>query len=192
MKPDYRANDLCAALLLAGAAFGLAISVSMPTLRALSPGDAKRMCEAQSAKVAQYVVSENPASGKAINTPLGGQRGSAERGVKWLVSPRAGHCIACHEIPALKDRITPEDRTSRRRLGYHGTVGPSLGGVASRYSEGELRLLIVDPRLVRPAAIKPPYHSVESLHDVAPTCEGKPILSAQQVEDIVAFLKTLK
>lgn len=192
MKPDYRANGLCAALLLAGAAFGLAISLPMPTLWALSPGDAKTVCEAQSAKVAQFAVSEAPALGKAINTPLGGKRGNAERGVQWIISPATGHCIACHEIPALKDRITPEDRTSRRRLGYHGTIGPSLAGVASRYTEGELRLLIVDPRLVRPAAIKPPFHSVDARHDVAPTCEGKPILSAQQVEDIVAFLKTLK
>jgi len=192
MKPDRRANALLAALLLAGAAFGLAISLPMPTLRALSPGDAKTVCEAQSAKVAQFVVSEDPALGKAINTPLDGKRGNAERGVRWIISPESGHCIACHEIPALKDRINPENRTSRRRFGFHGTIGPSLEGVASRYSKGELRLLIVDPRLVRPAAIKPPFHSVEALHDVAPTCEGKPILSARQVEDIVAFLKTLK
>jgi sulfur-oxidizing protein SoxX len=192
MIPDHRANGLLAALLLAGAAFGLALGAPLPSLRALSPEDARAVCEAKSAKVAQFVVSEGPAPGKAINMPLDGKRGNAERGVRWIISPESGFCIACHEIPALKDRITPEDRTSRRRLGYHGTIGPPLDGVASRYTEGELRLLIVDPRLARPAAIKPPFHSVAALHDVAPPCEGKPILSARQVEDIVAFLKTLK
>jgi len=77
-------------------------------------------------------------------------------------------------------------------LGVHGKIGPTLEGVASRYSEGELRMLIVDPKTAYPETIMPAFHKNSGFTRVFPDCKGKTILSAQQVEDVVAYLKTLK
>lgn len=156
------------------------------------PGAPDQPCRAGTGEVAGYRLSPGTTLAKSIEPPLAGHRGDPERGVRWAVSPQHGHCIACHEIPLLKERITPDQPDSKRRFGYHGTVAPPLEGVAARFSEGELRLLIVDPRAVLPTAIKPAYHSLDGLHGVAPACAARPVLSAPQVEDIVAFLKTLK
>ena len=155
-------------------------------------GKSGEICRSDTGAVANYRLVPGTKLSHAIEKPLAGRRGDPERGVRSVVSPRRGHCIACHEIPSLKDRIHPDERGSRRRFGYHGTVGPSLEGVAGRYTEGELRLLIVDPAAALPTAIKPAYHRVEGLYGVDAACAGKPILSAGEVEDIVAFLQTLK
>jgi len=176
------------AFAVAFAAPGLATIVSAPQMTEA----ANEACNTHTVEVAAYQLSPGDTLSKAIDRPLAGRRGDPERGIRWVVSPQRGHCIACHAIPSLKERIAPDDPASKRRFGYHGTIGPSLEGVAGRYSEGELRLLIVDPRIALPAAVKPAYHSVQGLRDVAAPCVGQPVLSGAQVEDIVAFLKTLK
>lgn len=155
-------------------------------------GKSGTVCRFDTGKIADYRLVPGAKLSHAIDKPLAGQRGAQERGLQWVASPLRGHCIACHEIPSLRDRIHPDQPGSRRRFGYHGTVGPSLEGVAGRYTEGELRLLIVDPAAALPTAIKPAYHRVEGLYAVEAACAGKPILSAGEVEDIVAFLQTLK
>lgn len=73
-----------------------------------------------------------------------------------------------------------------------GDLAPSLDGVAKRLSEGQLRLRVVDSTRVNPSTIMPAYHRTENLERVAPAYRGKAILNAQQVEDVVAFLLTLK
>jgi L-cysteine S-thiosulfotransferase len=73
-----------------------------------------------------------------------------------------------------------------------GSLAPSLAGVASRYSVGQLRLRVVDQSRINPQTIMPPYYRTDRLTRVAPAYRGRPILSAEQVEDIVAFLATLK
>jgi sulfur-oxidizing protein SoxX len=176
------------ALAVALAPRGLATIVPAPQ----TPDAPGAACHTDTGEVADYRLVPGTTLSKAIDKPLAGRRGEPERGVRWVVSPQRGHCIACHEIPSLKDRIKPDEPGSRRRFGHHGTVGPSLDGVAARYTEGELRLLVVDPSAALPAAVKPAYHRVEGLHGVDAACAGKPILSAAQVEDIVAFLGTLK
>jgi sulfur-oxidizing protein SoxX len=72
-----------------------------------------------------------------------------------------------------------------------GTLAPSLAGVASRLSIGQLRLRIIDASRVNPNTIMPPYYRTHDLTRVAPSYAGKPILSAEEVEDVVAFLATL-
>jgi sulfur-oxidizing protein SoxX len=89
-----------------------------------------------------------------------------------------GLCLLCHSGPFPEDRL-------------QGTLAPGLAGVASRLSIGQLRLRIVDASRVNPNTIMPPYYRTQDLTRVAPSYAGKPILSAGQVEDVVAFLATL-
>jgi sulfur-oxidizing protein SoxX len=73
-----------------------------------------------------------------------------------------------------------------------GDLAPDLAGAGSRWSDGQLRQRIVDGRRLDPASIMPAYHRSERLERVAPALRGRPILNAQQVEDVVAFLATLR
>lgn len=90
-----------------------------------------------------------------------------------------GLCLLCHSGPF------PEER-------FQGNLAPSLAGVGARLSTGQIRLRIVDPGRVSPQTIMPAYFRTEGLQRVAPAYRGKTVLSAQQIEDIVAFLATLK
>jgi sulfur-oxidizing protein SoxX len=115
----------------------------------------------------------------AIPRSLTGARGDPVRGRAIVASRQAGLCLLCHSGPF------PEER-------FQGNLAPDLGGAGRRWSEGQLRLRIVDPARLNPATIMPSYHRTEGLARVAPTHRGKPILSAEQIEDVVAFLTTLK
>ncbi len=96
-----------------------------------------------------------------------------------MVTRQQGLCLLCHSGPF------PEER-------FQGTIGPDLNGIGSRLSEENIRMRIVDPARFNPATIMPAYFRTEGLARVAPSFQGKPILSAQQIEDVVAFLATLK
>ena len=115
----------------------------------------------------------------ATPASLTGATGDPARGRAIVVSRQVGLCLLCHSGPF------PEER-------FQGDLAPDLKGVGSRYSEGELRLRLVDPARVNPKTIMPSYHRTEGLERVAPTYRGKPLLTAEQIEDIVAFLTTLK
>ncbi len=117
---------------------------------------------------------------QAIPQSLTGKPGDPDKGRKVFINRKLGNCLACHQVSALADEP------------YHGNVGPSLDGVASRLSEGEMRLRIVDPKVVNPDTIMPAFFRSTGLHDVLKKFQGKTILTAEQVEDVVAFLKTLK
>lgn len=127
------------------------------------------------AELAAYRVVD----GVSIPQALTDEPGDPERGRAVAIHAQQGNCLACHEIPALADEP------------FHGDVGPSLAGVANRLDEGELRLRIVDPKLVNPDTVMPAFYKTESLYRVMPEFVGEPILTAQQVEDVVAFLLTL-
>ncbi|MBB4265705.1 sulfur oxidation c-type cytochrome SoxX [Roseospira visakhapatnamensis] len=105
--------------------------------------------------------------------------GDPERGRKWVINRKLGNCLSCHEMPI------PEEQ-------FHGQTGPALYGVADVYDEGELRLRLVDPKALNPYSMMPSFHKVDGLHRVLSGFEGKPILSAQQVEDVIAYLMTLR
>jgi len=118
-------------------------------------------------------------SGDAIAEPLASARGDPARGRAIIVNRQVGLCLLCHAGPF------PEER-------FQGTIGPDLNGVASRLSEGQIRLRIVDPARTTPDSVMPAYFRTEGLTRVAPSLRGKPILSAEQIEDVIAFLLTLK
>jgi sulfur-oxidizing protein SoxX len=117
--------------------------------------------------------------GDAIPESLTGAPGDPARGKAIVTSRQTGLCLLCHSAPL------PEEK-------FQGTIGPDLGGTGSRYSEGDLRLRIVDSRHFNPDTIMPSYYRLDGLERVAPTFRGKSVLSAEQIEDVVAFLKTLR
>ena len=116
--------------------------------------------------------------GDAIPTSLTGMPGDATRG-RALVLERTSTCILCHSGPF------PETK-------FQGDLAPSLRGAGSRWSEGQLRLRLVDASRLNPTTIMPSYYRVEGLVRVSQAWRGKPILSAEQIEDIVAYLATLR
>ena len=117
--------------------------------------------------------------GDAIPVALTGAPGDAERGEKIVTNRQIGLCLLCHAGPYPQER-------------FQGTMAPDLRGAGSRSTEGQLRLRIVDASRINPQTIMPPYYRVEGLTRVSPGFRGKPILSAEQIEDVVAYLMTLK
>ncbi len=117
--------------------------------------------------------------GDAIPEPLQGLSGDRERGQRIVIGREVGNCLICHAIPDPSET-------------FQGELGPPLEGVGSRLSEGQLRLRIVDQSRINPETIMPPYHRVEGLTHVAVEYRGRPALSAQQVEDVVAYLASLR
>jgi sulfur-oxidizing protein SoxX len=118
-------------------------------------------------------------AGDAIPASLTGVPGDAERGLKIVTNRQVGLCLLCHSGPYPQER-------------FQGTMAPDLKGAGSRWSEGQLRLRIVDAARVTPQTIMPPYYRVDGLTRVAAGFRGKPILTAEQIEDVVAYLVTLK
>lgn len=114
----------------------------------------------------------------AIPEPLTGTRGDPARG-RAIVTNRQNTCLLCHSGPF------PEEK-------FQGNLSPDLTGTGARWSEGQIRLRLVDARHLNPDTIMPSYYRVEGLVRVAPAFRGKPILTAEQIEDVVAFLVTLR
>ena len=116
----------------------------------------------------------------AIKASLTGKAGDAANGRKLAVNRKKGNCLACHVISDLKDQP------------FHGNVGPSLDGVAERYSVGEMRLRIVNPKVIHENTIMPDFYNTKGHKRVKKKFKGKTVLTAQEVEDVVAYLATLK
>ena len=116
--------------------------------------------------------------GDAIPEPLTNARGDATRG-RTLVVERSSTCILCHSGPF------PEQK-------FQGDLAPDLSGSGSRWSEGQLRLRLVDASRLNAETIMPSYYRVDGLDRVGTLWRGKPILSAEQIEDIVAYLGSLR
>jgi len=115
-------------------------------------------------------------AGDTIPAPLTAQPGSAAAGKLVIEDSKLGNCLSCHAM-ALPDAD-------------QGNVGPDLHSVGSRLKPAQLRLRVVNMKLVDPTTIMPAYYRVDGLNGVAKAFAGKPILTAQQVEDVVAFLAT--
>ena len=110
---------------------------------------------------------------------LTGAKGDPARGRAIVTSRQVGLCLLCHSGPF------PEER-------FQGNLAPDLKGAGARWTEGQLRLRIVDSSRINPTTIMPAYHRTEGLTRVAPSHRGKSILSAEQIEDVVAFLVALR
>jgi len=130
-------------------------------------------CAAPAQPVAFEVV------GEAIPQALQGLVGDAARGRALVVDRRAGLCLLCHSGPF------PEER-------FQGDLSTDLAGAGARWTPGQLRLRVVDARRLNPDSVMPAYHRTEGLHRVGSAWQGRTVFSAQQVEDVVAYLTTLK
>ena len=117
--------------------------------------------------------------GDGIPASLTGAPGDPVRGKAIVVSRQTGLCLLCHSAPL------PEEK-------FQGTIGPDLKGVGLRNTEGQLRLRIVDSRIFNPDTNMPSYYRLDGLERVAPAFRGKTVLTAEQIEDVVAFLMTLR
>jgi L-cysteine S-thiosulfotransferase len=120
--------------------------------------------------------SSTPSLNDRIDTPLAAA-GDAARGREVFIAREGGHCVLCHAAPEVK---------------IAGDVGPSLAGIGSRLSASQIRLRIVDITRVNPDAAMPVFHRTEGLTRVAARYAGKPALTGQEVEDLVAWLGTLR
>lgn len=128
---------------------------------------------AQSAEANSYVVSNGFIFGS-----LSGAPGDAAKGKKLAINRKKGNCLACHEMPI------PEQQ-------FHGQTGAPLDGVGSRFTEAELRLRMVDAKQISPDTMMPSFYTTNQ-HRVLKKFQGKTILSAQEIEDVIAYLKTIK
>lgn len=115
-----------------------------------------------------------------IPASLTGKPGDAANGKDTLADRKLGNCLACHAVSELAN------------LPFHGEVAPPLDGVADRYSEAQLRLILVDSKKVFEGTIMPAFYRSEGFNRPLKKFEGKSILSADQVEDVLAYLRTLK
>lgn len=119
------------------------------------------------------------AEGDSIPAPLGGKTGDAMRGREVFVSREQGHCVLCHAVDGLDTE-------------FQGNVGPALTGIGSRLTSGQIRMRIADAQLIWPQTVMPSYYRVDGLNQVGQAYRGEPALSARQIEDLVAWLSTLK
>jgi len=128
---------------------------------------------------AEELVKISIKDNNSIPQSLTGQPGDPANGRKVAINRKKGNCLACHVMP-IPDQP------------YHGKVGPDLTGIGSRYDAAELRLRVVNPKVVNPDTIMPAFYRNDGLHRVLKGFDGTTILSAQEVEDVVAYLATLK
>ena len=117
--------------------------------------------------------------GDAIPESLTGTKGDAVRGRAIVANRTVGLCLLCHSGPF------PEDK-------FQGNLAPDLAGAGSRNTESQLRLRIVDASKLNPDTIMPPFYRVDGLTRVGQAFRDKPVLTAVEIEDVVAYLMTLK
>lgn len=116
-----------------------------------------------------------------LATSLTGAAGNAENGRKWFKNRKLGNCLACHKNSDMKKEQ------------FHGEVGPEMDGVAGRYEAAQLRAILVNSKQVfGPDSIMPSFYRTSGFNRTNKKFIGKSILNAQQVEDILAYLLTLK
>lgn len=117
----------------------------------------------------------------AVAESLTGQAGDAAKGREWFAGRKLGNCLACHQNSDLKEEQ------------FHGEVGPVLDGVGSRWTEAELRGIVINAKMAfGDQTMMPAFYRTDGYFRLHEKFEGKPILSAQQVEDVIAYLMTLK
>jgi sulfur-oxidizing protein SoxX len=150
---------------LTGVVLGVALAAMITALAPLT---------ATESSLRPYII-----VGDGIPASLTGVRGQAERGRAIVTSRQVGLCLLCHSGPFPEEKL-------------QGTLAPDLAGTGTRWSEAQLRLRIVDSTRLNPGTIMPAYYRVEGLTRVADAFRAKPILTAEQIEDVVAYLSNLR
>jgi sulfur-oxidizing protein SoxX len=117
--------------------------------------------------------------GDGIPASLTGTKGQPERGRAIVTNRQEGLCVLCHTGPFPEQKL-------------QGTLAPDLAGTGARLTEAQLRLRLVDSTRVNAETIMPPYYRVDGLNNVAEAFRGKTILTAEQIEDVVAYLSSLR
>jgi len=118
-------------------------------------------------------------SNLSIAKSLSGKAGDPANGRKLAINRKKGNCLACHTLPI------PEQS-------FHGQIGPPLTGIGARYELAQLRLRVVDPKIINPNSIMPAFFKNSGFVRPIKKFEGKSILNAQEIEDVIAYLSTLK
>jgi sulfur-oxidizing protein SoxX len=136
-------------------------------------------CASYGASAAEAALVPFQTAGDAVPEALGGLKGDASRGENIVRDRRAGNCLICHQLP-LKDEP------------FQGEIGPALTGIGARLSEGQIRLRLIDESLINPQTLMPPYYRAANLNNVDPDYAGRPGLTAQQLEDVTAYLASQK
>lgn len=132
-------------------------------------------CGAQDAPL----ISADMISGDAIESALTDSKGDPVRGEEIFSSRESGHCVLCHQVEGLAAE-------------FQGNIGPDLTFVGDRLTAAQLRLRIVDYQIVQPGALMPSYYRIHDLNQVGEAFLGETILSAQDIEDIIAYLLARK
>lgn len=146
----------------------LRITCLVSALLGLSP------VAAQAEDIAAFTV-----AGDAIAAPLRGLDGDVVRGAGVVRNREKGNCLICHSVSDPLER-------------FQGNLAPTLDGVGSRLTAGQIRLRLVDPTLVNTRAIMPAYHRIAGFRHVDARYAGQPVLGAQEIEDAVAYLSSLR
>ncbi len=128
--------------------------------------------------ISEYAIAEYAIVEDGIRQPLTSTLGDSEAGRLAFSDRESGHCLLCHIVKSLDEP-------------FQGTIGPDLTDVADRLSVPQLRLRVVDQSHISPETIMPSYHKTEGLNQVWAPYVGKPVLTAQEVEDVVTYLSTL-
>lgn len=141
--------------------------------------DDESLCGARAMQVMALVVAALVIVGDGIPQPLSALPGDAARGRAIVVDRNKGLCLLCHRGPFAEERT-------------RATLSTDLAGAGSRWTTAQLRLRVVDARALNPDSLMPSFHRIHNPQRVAAMWRDKPVLDAQQVEDVVAFLATLK
>lgn len=139
------------------------------------------VCSASLANAEMVAPDDVKLTDGVIAASLTGEEGDAEEGALVFASKKLGNCLACHANAAMSDQL------------FHGDVGPPLDGVGSRWSAEEIRAIVVNSKSVfGDQTVMPGFYSLKVGLNPREDLVGKTILSAEQVEDVVAYLATLK
>jgi sulfur-oxidizing protein SoxX len=136
-------------------------------------------CASSGAYAAEAALLPFQRAGDTVPEALGALKGDVERGEEIVRDRRGGNCLICHRLP-LKDEP------------FQGEIGPDLTGIGARLSTGQIRLRLIDESLINPQTLMPPYYRAANLNNVDPDYAGRPGLTAQQLEDVTAYLASQK